>query len=104
MASKIEKIAELYLEANPAKISEVAFLAVHDYNHYLTHSDFSLEGEIKAYRSAASRAPSLEIQKILYSEIVLKAVYYWIIVLVYIVSPRSAYNFMQQVEEHPCTN
>jgi len=27
-------------------------------------------------------------------------VYYWIIVLVYIFSPRSAYNFMQQVEEH----
>lgn len=27
-------------------------------------------------------------------------VYYWIIVLVYIVSPRSAYKFMQQVEEH----
>jgi ubiquinol oxidase len=27
-------------------------------------------------------------------------VYYWIIVLVYILSPRSAYNFMQQVEEH----
>jgi ubiquinol oxidase len=27
-------------------------------------------------------------------------VYYWIIVLVYMVSPRSAYNFMQQVEEH----
>jgi ubiquinol oxidase len=26
--------------------------------------------------------------------------YYWIIVLVYIFSPRSAYNFMQQVEEH----
>jgi len=27
-------------------------------------------------------------------------VYYWIIVLVYMFSPRSAYNFMQQVEEH----
>lgn len=27
-------------------------------------------------------------------------VYYWIIVGVYLVSPRAAYNFMQQVEEH----
>ncbi len=27
-------------------------------------------------------------------------VYYWIVVLVYIFSPRYAYNFMQQVEEH----
>ena len=27
-------------------------------------------------------------------------VYYWIVVLVYILSPRYAYNFMQQVEEH----
>lgn len=27
-------------------------------------------------------------------------VYYWIIVLVYMVNPSAAYNFMQQVEEH----
>jgi len=27
-------------------------------------------------------------------------VYYWIVVLVYMISARSAYNFMQQVEEH----
>lgn len=27
-------------------------------------------------------------------------VYYWILVLVYIISPRSAYQFMQKVEEH----
>lgn len=47
-----------------------AFLAIHDYDHYLTRSDFSLIGEITAYQAAASRAPSLEIQKILYSEIV----------------------------------
>lgn len=53
-----------------------AFLAVHDYDHYLTHSDFTLEGEIKAYCAIASRAPSLEIQKILYSEIVLKSAAY----------------------------
>ena len=50
-----------------------AFLAIHDYDHYLTHSDFSLEGEITAYRAIAGRATSLEIQKILYSEIVLKS-------------------------------
>ncbi len=53
-----------------------AFLAVHDYDHYLTHSDFTLEGEIKAYRAIANRSPSLEIQKILYSEIVLKSAAY----------------------------
>ncbi|OKH27441.1 transposase [Chroogloeocystis siderophila] len=50
-----------------------AFLAIHDYDHYQTHSDFSLEGEITAYRAIAKRSPSLEIQKILYSEIVLKS-------------------------------
>jgi hypothetical protein len=50
-----------------------ALLAVHDYDHYQTHSDFSLEGEIRAYRAIANRAPSLEVQKILYSEIVLKS-------------------------------
>ena len=27
-------------------------------------------------------------------------VYYWIVVFVYVLSPRYAYNFMQQVEEH----
>ncbi|WP_009632082.1 alternative oxidase [Synechocystis sp. PCC 7509] len=27
-------------------------------------------------------------------------VYYWIVVFVYVLSPRHAYNFMQQVEEH----
>lgn len=27
-------------------------------------------------------------------------VYYWILIVVYIISPRSAYNFMQKVEEH----
>lgn len=53
-----------------------AFLAVHDYDHYLTHSDFTLEGEIKAYGAIASRSSSLEIQKILYSEIVLKSAAY----------------------------
>ncbi|MEA5506412.1 hypothetical protein VB735_25535 [Halotia wernerae UHCC 0503] len=50
-----------------------AFLAVHDYYHCVSGSDFSLEGEIKAYRTLANRVPSLEIQKIIYSEIVLKS-------------------------------
>lgn len=47
--------------------------AVHDYDHYLTQSDWTLAGEIVAYRATANRAPSLEIQKILYSQIVLRA-------------------------------
>jgi len=33
-----------------------AFLVMHDYDHYVTGSDWSLEGEITAYK-AASRAP-----------------------------------------------
>ncbi|KAM3095078.1 hypothetical protein ACKFKG_14325 [Phormidesmis sp. 146-35] len=47
--------------------------AVHDYDHYRSKSDWSFEGEIIAYRAIANRAPSLEIQKILYSQIVLRA-------------------------------
>jgi len=50
-----------------------ALLAVHDYDHYKTQSYFTLAGEIKAYKKIACRAPSLEIQKILYSELVLKS-------------------------------
>jgi hypothetical protein len=57
----------------PNQFYGFAFLAVQDYDHYLTHADFSLKGEIKAYRAIADRSPSLEIQKILYSEIVLKS-------------------------------
>lgn len=53
-----------------------AFLAEHDYSHYLCQSNFSLEGEITAYKTAACQAPSLAIQKILYSEIVLKSAAY----------------------------
>jgi len=34
-----------------------AFLVMHDYDHYVTGSDWSLEGEITAYKAAASRAP-----------------------------------------------
>jgi hypothetical protein len=47
--------------------------AVHDYDHYQTQSDWSWAGEVTAYRAIANRAPSLEIQKILYSQIVLRA-------------------------------
>jgi hypothetical protein len=53
-----------------------AFLVMHDYDHYITGSDWSLEGEMTAYKAAASRAPSLEIQKILYSQIVLRSAAY----------------------------
>lgn len=47
--------------------------AVHDYDHYCSQSDWTFEGEIAAYRATANRTPSLEIQKILYSQIVLRA-------------------------------
>jgi hypothetical protein len=47
--------------------------ALHDYDHYLAHSDWTMEGEIAAYRATANRSPSLNIQKILYSQIVLRA-------------------------------
>jgi hypothetical protein len=60
-------------EIYPNPFYGFAFLAVHDYYHCVAGSDFSLEGEIAAYRTLAKRSPSLEIQKILYSEIVLKS-------------------------------
>ncbi len=52
------------------------FQAMHDDDHYRTHSDFSLEGEIATYNATAKRAPSLDIQKIIYSESVLKSAAY----------------------------
>lgn len=52
------------------------FQAVHDLDHYLTHSDFSLEGEITTYKATAKRATSLNIQKIIYSESVLRPAAY----------------------------
>jgi len=58
------------LDLNP--IYSFIFQAVHDNDHYQTQSDFSLEGEIEAYNATAKRAPSLEIQKIIYSESVLR--------------------------------
>lgn len=60
----------------PNPIYGFIFQGMHDYDHYLTHTDFSLAGEITAYKFAAKRAPSLDIQKILYSEIVLRSAAY----------------------------
>ena len=137
-ASKVQTLAKLYLESEPAEISELAiaelcewlwnefqatplniefswyeryansaemfddikqshlwvtaenydtslglnpiygfiFQAVHDQDHYLTRSDFDLEGEIDVYNATAKRATSLNIQKILYSESVLRPAAY----------------------------
>jgi len=137
-AAKIERLAKLYLEGNPAEISDAAiaqfcdwlwgeyqslplniefswyeryenvpemfadiqknhlwvsgenydttlglnpiynfiFQAIHDDDHYLTNSDFSLAGEIATYNATAKRAPSLDVQKILYSESVLRPAAY----------------------------
>lgn len=60
----------------PNPIYGFIFQGMHDYDHYLTDSDFSLEGEIAAYNFTAKRVPKLEIQKILYSEIVLRSAVY----------------------------
>ncbi|MEH2178087.1 hypothetical protein [Nostoc sp.] len=60
----------------PNPIYGFIFQGMHDYDHYLTDSDFSLEGEIVAYNFTAKRVPSLDIQKILYSEIVLRSAAY----------------------------
>lgn len=46
--------------------------AVHNHDHYRTHSDFSMEGELATYNATTKRAPSLIIQKIIYSESVLR--------------------------------
>jgi hypothetical protein len=60
----------------PNPIYGFIFQAMHDYDHYLTNTDFSLEGEIVAYNFTAKRVPSLAIQKILYSEVVLRSAAY----------------------------
>ncbi|MDV2997747.1 MAG: hypothetical protein N4J56_007452 [Chroococcidiopsis sp. SAG 2025] len=60
----------------PNPIYGFIFQAMHDYDHYLSDTDFSLKGEIAAYNFTAKRVPSLEIQKILYSEIVLRSAAY----------------------------
>lgn len=60
----------------PNPIYGFIFQGMHDYDHYLSDTDFSLEGEIAAYHFTAKRVPNLEIQKILYSEIVLRSAAY----------------------------
>lgn len=60
----------------PNPIYGFIFQGMHDYDHYLTNTDFSLEGEIAAYNFIAKRVSGLEIQKILYSEIVLRSAAY----------------------------
>jgi hypothetical protein len=50
--------------------------AVYNHDHYRTHSDFSMEGELATYNATAKRAPSLMIQKIIYSESVLRPAAY----------------------------
>ena len=77
-SSKVEILAKLYLEGAPATLGlnpiyNFIFQAMHDNDHYRTHSEFSLEGEIATYNATAKRAPSLDIQKILYSESVLRS-------------------------------
>lgn len=62
------------LGLNP--IYNFIFQAMHDDDHYRTHSDFSLEGEIATYNATAKRAPSLLVQKIIYSESVLPSAAY----------------------------
>jgi hypothetical protein len=59
------------MDINP--IYNFILQAIHDDDHYRTQSDFSLEGEIIAYNATAKRTPSLDIQKIIYSESVLKS-------------------------------
>lgn len=80
MMADIETHDHLWVSADsydsslyPNPIYGFILQAIHDYDHYLTHSDFSLAGEIIAYRATAKRAPSLDIQKILYSESVLRS-------------------------------
>ncbi|MDJ0573095.1 MAG: transposase [Pleurocapsa sp. MO_192.B19] len=68
-----ESVENYDSEIYPNPFYGFALLAIHDYDHYLCQSDFSLEGEIAAYKEAANRATSLEMQKILYSEIVMKS-------------------------------
>jgi hypothetical protein len=60
----------------PNLIYGFIFQGMHNYDHYLTDTDFSLSGEIAAYHFTAKRVPSLDIQKILYSEIVLRSAAY----------------------------
>jgi hypothetical protein len=73
----------------PNPIYGFIFQGMHDYDHYLTNSDFSLDGEIAAYNLMAKRAPSLNIQKIFYSEIVLRSAAY--LYLGYAAAPKIVF-------------
>ncbi len=73
----------------PNPIYGFIFQGMHDYDHYLTNSDFSFDGEIAAYNLTAKRAPSLDIQKILYSEIVLRSAAY--LYLGYAAAPKIVF-------------
>jgi hypothetical protein len=73
----------------PNPIYGFIFQGMHDYDHYSTNTDFSLEGEIAAYNFTAKRAPNLEIQKILYSEIVLRSAAY--LYLGHIAAPKIVF-------------
>jgi len=68
-----ESVESYDADMYPSPFYGFALAAIHDYDHYLYQADFSFAGEITAYNAIAQRAPSLEIQKILYSEIVLKS-------------------------------
>lgn len=90
------KLQQLWVSADsydssvyPNPIYGFIFQGMHDYDHYLTDSDFSLKGEIAAYKFTAKRAPSLDIQKILYSEIVLRSAAY--LYLGYAASPKIVF-------------
>jgi hypothetical protein len=73
----------------PNPIYGFIFQGMHDYDHYLINTDFNLEGEIAAYNFTAKRAPNLEIQKILYSEIVLRSAAY--LYLGHIAAPKIVF-------------
>jgi midasin (ATPase involved in ribosome maturation) len=60
----------------PNPIYGFIFQGLHDYDHYLTNSDFSLQGEIVAYNFRVKRVPNLDVQKIIYSEVVLRTAAY----------------------------
>jgi hypothetical protein len=55
--------------------TNLRFRAVHDYHHFISEFDFSLMGEIKAFKHISSMVESVVAKQILFSEIVLQAAY-----------------------------
>lgn len=51
----------------------IMFRAVHDYHHVVCGGDFSLKGEIRAFKHVASLLKNATLQRLLFSEIVLQA-------------------------------